>query len=340
VRSPSLRLSQDMSEVSIIITSHDRPHLLRRAVESAHAASLRRRVEVVVVDDASAEQTAHLCRSLQGVKYVRLERNHGVAGARNRGIHESSGKYLSFLDDDDARLTGSLDNQLDALEAAPDAGFIYGQAILGLEDGSPTSNFYPAHCPQGDVFWELLAQNFVPCGTALFRRSCLKRIGLLDPGIPGIDDWDLWVRIAELYPVLSQEEPVLVWRKSTPLSRQGTSNAVRMVELATRRFYDYWLKLPRAKACSDRTRRRVSQKFSNNMAKHLLWEAVRSLASGEVLRSQKNILAAIRLCPAGTVRALLRPKNFRFLLTHAPKEREALQNSAIRSRRREIRSNS
>jgi glycosyltransferase involved in cell wall biosynthesis len=329
-----------MSEVSIIITTHNRPHLLSRAVESAHAASRRRRVEVVVVDDASAETTANLCRNLRGVKYVRLERNHGVAGARNRGILESSGKYISFLDDDDARLAGSLDIQLDALEAAPEAGLMYGQAILGLEDGSPTDDFYPAHCPQGDVFPQLLAQNFVPCGTVLFRRSCLERVGLLDAGIPGIDDWDLWVRIAELYPVLSQEEPVMVWRKSTPLSKQGTSNAVRMVELASRRFKDYWLALPRAQKFSARTRRKVSQKFSNNMANHLLWESVRSLASGQMLRPQKNILAAIRLCPAGVARALLRPKNFRFLLTHAPKEREALRSSANGLRRREIRSNS
>jgi glycosyltransferase involved in cell wall biosynthesis len=329
-----------MSEVSIIITTHDRPQLLPRAVESAHAASIRRRVEVVVVDDASCETTARLCRSLQGIKYVRLERNHGVAGARNRGILESSGKYLSFLDDDDVRLEGSLDNQLDALEASPAAGFIYGQAILGLEDGSPTGDFYPAHCPQGDVFLELLPQNFVPCGTAVFRRSCLERVGLLDTGIPGIDDWDLWVRIAELYPVLSHEEPVMIWRKSTPLSGQGTSDAAGIVELCTRRFYDYWLMLPRAQEFSARVRREISRKFSNNMANHLLWEAVRSLAAGQLIRSQKNILTAIRLCPAGTARALLRPKNFRFLLSHAPKEREALRSSAIRSRRREIRSSS
>jgi glycosyltransferase involved in cell wall biosynthesis len=329
-----------MSEVSIIITTHDRPKLLTRAVESALAASFRRRVEVVVVDDASGEETAHLCRSLQGIKYVRLERNHGVAGARNRGILESSGKYISFLDDDDARLEGSLDNQLDALEASPHAGFIYGQAILGLEDGSPTEEFYPAHCPEGDVFPELLSQNFVPCGTAVFRRSCLERVGMLDPAIPCIDDWDLWLRIAEHYPALSKEEPVMIWRKSTPLSKQGTSNAAGMVELCTSRFYEHWLMLPRAQEFSARVRREISRKFSNNMANHLLWEAVRSLAYGKALRSQKNILTAIRLCPAGTARALLRPENFRFLLRQAPKEREALRNSAIQSREREIRSSS
>jgi glycosyltransferase involved in cell wall biosynthesis len=323
-----------MLKVSIIITTHNRPHLLPRAVESARAAS-RGAVEVIVVDDASDEATARVCRGLKDVRYVRLETNEGVAGARNRGILASRGEYLSFLDDDDVRLEGSLDTQIDALDSAPDAGLVYGQAILGLEDGSPTNDFYPAQCPEGDVFWELLSQNFVPCGTVVFRRSCLSRVGLLDPTIPGIDDWDLWVRIAELYPVLSQERPVMVWRKSTPVSGQGTSDAVEIVGLCTRRFRENWSALARVRQAPARRRREIARRFSYNMARHLLWEAVRSLAAGQLRRSRKNIFTAMRLCPSGVARVLVRPKSFRFLLTHAPQERQSLKDSARRLSRQE-----
>ncbi|HKC62023.1 MAG TPA: glycosyltransferase family A protein [Pyrinomonadaceae bacterium] len=325
-----------MTNVSIIITTHNRPHLLARAVESAQAAS-RRGVEVIIVDDASTDdngdKNADIGRRFQDVKYVRIERNQGVAGARNVGILASRGEYLSFLDDDDVRLEGSLDKQVDALDSAPEAGLVYGQAILGAEDGSRTDSLYPERCPDGDVFWELLSQNFVPCGTALFRRSCLSRIGLLDPGISGIDDWDLWVRIAELYPVLSQERPLMIWRKSTPVSGQGTSNAIRIVELSTRRFHNNWMSLQRVKRASARKRKTISRKFSDNMAKHLLWEAMRPAAAGHLLRSPKNILAAIRLCPTGVARAFLRMKNFRSLLTHVHKEREALKAAHAASKR-------
>jgi glycosyltransferase involved in cell wall biosynthesis len=318
-----------MAEVSIIITTHNRPHLLARAVESAHSAS-RRDVEVVVVDDASIDDTAHVCRRLQNVKYVRVERNQGVAFARNVGIHASRGEYLSFLDDDDVRLEGSLDEQIAALDSTPEAGFIYGQALLGRQDGSATGEYYPAHCPQGDIFWKLLAQNFMPCGTVLFRRSSLERAGPLDPRIAGIDDWDLWVRVAEVYPALSQERPIMIWRKSTPVSRQGSSDAIKIVELSTLQFRRHWLSLPRVQRSSARERREVSQEFANNMASHLLWEAVRALAAGQLLRSQKDILAAMRLCPAGVARVLLSPKNLRSLLIHAPQAREALNFSARR----------
>lgn len=314
-----------MPEISVIITTHNRPDALRRAIASARAASTRE-IEVVVVDDASREEVARICRSLPGINYVRAESNQGVAGARNLGILASQGDFLSFLDDDDLRLPGSLDIQLDALLSSPTTGLIYGQAILGRQDGTASDDFYPALCPQGDVFWELLTHNFVPSGAVLFRRSCLKRVGLLDDSIAGIDDWDLWVRITELYPVLALEQPVMVWRKSTPVSDQGSSNAVEMVKLSARQFQERWMLLSRTLKASAMKRRESSRRFANNMASHLLWETVRSTASGQLLRSQTNFLAALRLYPAAVVRVLVRPASFRFLLTRAPQEWQTLRN--------------
>jgi glycosyltransferase involved in cell wall biosynthesis len=73
-----------MPSVSIIIPTCNRPQLLPRAVESARAAGTD--VEIIVVDDASHDETAAVCARLSGIKYIRLERNQGVAGARNVGI--------------------------------------------------------------------------------------------------------------------------------------------------------------------------------------------------------------------------------------------------------------
>src|SRR2546422_872849 len=113
-----------MVKVSVIIPTFNRPHLLPRAAESALRAG--RDVEVIVVDDASADRTASVCAALPDIKYVRLDRNQGVAGARNVGLLESTGDFVAFLDDDDLRLPYSLDHQLSLLEAVPDAGFVAG----------------------------------------------------------------------------------------------------------------------------------------------------------------------------------------------------------------------
>ncbi|MDT5263311.1 MAG: hypothetical protein QOC61_2315 [Acidobacteriota bacterium] len=123
-----------MPRVSIIIATYNRPHLLTRAVESARKAGSD--VEIVVVDDASTAETSEVCRSLPGIRYVRVERNQRLGGARNLGILASRGEFITFLDDD-VLLPGSLDAQAEALASAPEAGFIYGQAILGDEDCDP-----------------------------------------------------------------------------------------------------------------------------------------------------------------------------------------------------------
>jgi glycosyltransferase involved in cell wall biosynthesis len=194
-----------MQRISIIITTHNRPRFLPRAVESARLSC--RDLEIVVVDDASTDETVEVCQSLPGIRYIRVERRQGVACARNVGLHASSGEFISFLDDDDERLPGSLDMQVERLEAEPRAGMIYGQALTVGDSGANAQRLNPKHCPQGDIFWELLVQNFIPCGSAVFRRSCLMSVGLLDESVPGIDDWDLWLRMAERFNVTARSSP-------------------------------------------------------------------------------------------------------------------------------------
>jgi glycosyltransferase involved in cell wall biosynthesis len=291
-----------MSLTSIIVTTHNRPRLLRRAVESALAAGTN--VEVVVVDDASTDETAALCRELSGIKYVRVDRNQRVAGARNLGMLVSSGSYLTFLDDDDVRLPGSLDGQIKLLEANSEAGLIYGQAILVDQTGKSTNQRYPLFCPQGDVLWELLGQNFIPCGTAVFRRSCLDRIGLLDQGLAGLDDWDLWIRIAELYSILALEEPVLRWRQSTPASRQGTSAAALIVSRSVEQFQKTWQNLPRVASASRTMKRAAWRRFSANMCAHLSYQTLRALRDRQLVQATRNLLGLVRLVPAAMLRQL------------------------------------
>ena len=289
---------------SIIITTHNRPRLIGRAVESALSSATN--VEVIVVDDASSDETAAVCKSLDGIQYVRVDRNQRVGGARNIGVLASSGEYLSFLDDDDVRLPNTIDEQVRLLSANKEAGLIYGQAIIGNQDGGPTKGIYPLTCPQGLVFWDLLNQNFIPCGSAVFRRSCLDRVGLLDDGIPGLDDWDLWIRIAELYPIMALEKPVMIWRQSTPGSGQGTSQAALIVSQAVKQFRQSWIKLPQAANASLNKRRTAWRNFSTNLAAHLVWEGTRSFKSREVARAMENLLALSTVGPVAVLRLVKR----------------------------------
>jgi hypothetical protein len=291
-----------MPRISVIIPTHNRPQLLPRAVASAFAAGSE--VEVVVVDDASIDETAAVCKSLPGIKYVRVENNQGVAGARNVGLLASTADYVALLDDDDVRTPGSLDLQLARLENEPDAALIYGQAFINSRDRVKHDR-YPQSCASGDVFWQLLAQNFIPSGSVVFRRSCLHRTGLFDPSLPGIDDWDLWIRIAALYPVAALDQPVVTWRKPSPDSDQFSARAVEMVAMSTRQFREHWLNLPRAAAAAAAVRHNVWRQFSENMASHLVYEAARSLSYWQIKRANRCLVAALRYHAFGLATCLL-----------------------------------
>jgi glycosyltransferase involved in cell wall biosynthesis len=293
-----------MAKVSLIIPTFSRPHLLPRCVESALKAGSS--VEVVVVDDASSDETASVCQTLRDINYVRLDSNRGVAGARNEGVAASTGEYIGFLDDDDLRLPNSIDAQVNLLEARPEAGMVYGRAAYGDEQCRPKGGSYPDVCPQGDIFWELMQWNFVPCLTVIFRRACLDRVGLLDESGTGVDDWDLWVRISELYPVLATEETVAIWRQPTPTSEQFSFRAERMHRRAHRLHRDKWLRLPRAMEASEEFRNEAARAFADRATQQMISEARSRFRAGRALDSIRLSLELARLYPRAAVRHALR----------------------------------
>lgn len=294
----------------MVIPTYNRPHLLPRAIESAFAAGTD--VEVVVVDDASSDETAEVCHAIRGIKYVRLEHNQGVAGARNVGVLASSSEYIALLDDDDVRLPGSLDLQLTALKES-DAALIYGQALFGGATDRVAHDRYPQPCPGGDVFWQLLTQNFIPSGSVILRRSCLFSTGLFNRSLAGIDDWDLWLRIAATHRVAALDQPVLIWRRPSPISDQGSARAVEIVRLSTKQFRQGWLKMTRVAEAPLQMRRKAARQFSQNMASHLACEALRSLSYGQVLSANRCVLAALRFHPYGLADRALRKLRLRYV---------------------------
>ena len=293
-----------MPKVSVIIATRNRCALLPRAVESARRAGSD--VEIVIVDDASDDQTPAVCANYASdVRYVRLQRRLGVGGARNVGLISSTAPYIAFLDDDDVRLPGSLDKQIELLDAEPDAGMIYGKALYGEEQCKPTGASYPHVCPQGDLFWELLVWNFIPCPTVVFRRACLAKLGLLEEDASGIEDWDLWVRIAELYPFLALEEPVAIWRQPNRASDQFTSRSEELHRLARRLHREKWLKLPRAREATAARRREIAHAFAQRASQQLLWEGAANLKSKRFRQFARVAVAGARLHPIGMSKTIL-----------------------------------
>jgi glycosyltransferase involved in cell wall biosynthesis len=186
--------------LSIVMATHNRPEQMERAVKSL----LSQRVpelEVVIVDDASTDQTPQLTDRLAADGRVQVVRNIeplGPSGARNAGIAVARGDLLGFCDDDDAWLPGAATILLNTLEANRDLGVVTSwHRVVHDRTGKQVDYRGPTSFTGDDLLW----LNFVALPFGIIRRSSFDEDLMFDPSLRGCEDWDLWLRCAQLRPI-------------------------------------------------------------------------------------------------------------------------------------------
>ena len=281
--------------VSVVITTYNRAQFLQRAIESALAAASD--LEVIVVDDCSTDNTPEVCADRSDIRYVRLNTNRGLANARNAGIAESSSEFIAFLDDDDLRLPRSIDKQLRHIETDQRIAICYGQALIGDSQRQlPTGEIYPSECPEGDVFWALLEDNFIPMPSVLARKSCLLDAGGFSTSLNLIEDWDMWLRLSEKFLFAAVAEPVAIHRKANAGSDQMSSDSVALCKQALR-VQQMALARTRAQAAARTQRRRVRSRLRNRTYEILMTEATNLIHAGDAKSARTRLLDAFRFRP-------------------------------------------
>jgi glycosyltransferase involved in cell wall biosynthesis len=188
-------------KVSVIIPTFNRCDLVCETIDSVLGQTLRD-FEIVVVDDGSTDGTQEvlLSRFGQRIKYAYQE-NRGRSAARNRGILESSGEYVLFLDSDDLLLSQSLELLSSYLDAHAEVGVVYADGYYCDEDGQNIAQISETRPPlRGENMLEalVLSNVIVLTHSAMLRRSCLDVLGCpyFDENLSASEDADLWIRLA------------------------------------------------------------------------------------------------------------------------------------------------
>lgn len=281
--------------VSVVITTYNRAQFLQRAIESAFSSASD--LEVIVVDDCSTDNTPEVCAHRSDIRYVRLNTNQGLANARNVGIAASSCEFIAFLDDDDLRLPGAIDKQLDRIKTDDRLALCYGQALIGdAQRQLPTGEIYPSDCPEGDIFWQLLEDNFIPMPSVLVRKSCLLDAGSFNVKLNLIEDWDMWLRLSERFLVAAVAEPVAIHRKANAASDQMSSNSAALCKQALH-VQQMALARTRAQAAARTKRRQVRSKLRNRAYDILMTEATNLIHAGDAKTARAKLLDAFHFRP-------------------------------------------
>lgn len=194
----------DLPHVSVVIPAYNAAERLPTALDSVQAQTYPpEKLEVIVVDDGSTDDTAAVARerlraSPMETQVMSVE-NGGPSRARNLGWRSSSAEWIQFLDDDDVLATAKIEQQASAAQTAPaDVAVLYSDWKRVQANESPQTGTTQSPRVRSDhAFADLIStEGFIHLGSALFRQSWLERVDGFEEQYWLIEDVHLLLRLA------------------------------------------------------------------------------------------------------------------------------------------------
>ncbi|MBA4243163.1 MAG: glycosyl transferase [Pseudomonas sp.] len=187
---------------SIILTTYNRPDLLRDALASVGSQTLRD-FEVILIND-NGEPVEYLLADYDfPITYIRQGRNKGLSAARNAGLALARGRYVVYLDDDDIYLPNHLAVLAEAFEQHPGSVIYTGAEYVNEKlEGGKRIELGRGQPFRHEAFDRdrLFTQNYIPVNTWAHPREMLAAVGEFDTGLAAFEDWDMLLRLASRYP--------------------------------------------------------------------------------------------------------------------------------------------
>ena len=198
-----------MPKVSVIIPTHNRPELLKRAVNSVLSQTYTD-LEVIVVDDGLEKRADEIINNFNDsrLKYIQHSEEKGGSAARNTGIKSASGEFIAFLDDDDEWLLHKLATQMAQFESTPrDVGFCF----------SAVENVYPNRkrtttVPSGIADYHQLALSYFKSlltVTLIIKKYVFEEVGMFDEQFPSHQEADLMIRVTGKFKGVGINQPLV-----------------------------------------------------------------------------------------------------------------------------------
>jgi glycosyltransferase involved in cell wall biosynthesis len=271
--------------VTIVIPTRNRNQLVLRALNSALAQSFRD-AEVIVVDDASSApvQLPALAQDIP-VRVLRHERALGPCAARNRGLAEARGRWITFLDDDDELLPEGLQISLDAIRSSPltlPVSALSGIDVVDSGTGRLVETRVPITINRGDSFFRADADgnSFQDVCTLFAPVDVMKSIGGWDEALKGWESEDMLLRVTQVSSLQGVPQPT--YRLHVHGGERQHQNARAMLEGGLRTMSKY----PDAFAADPQRR-----------AKYLRALGLLYLRLGEWQPAVRALVASLRLDP-------------------------------------------
>lgn len=197
--------------VGVVIATHNRPQLMRRALQAVLDQKYEGSIEVVLVFDRCAQDiAADDSDPRRVVRVLNNSRTPGLAGARNTGILALETDLVAFCDDDDEWLPSKLDRQVDRLRESPGAQFVTTAMVVTYDGHKSIRRAGKDVVTLADLTRSRMAM-LHSSSFVFWRKSMVDGFGLVDESIPQsmAEDWDLLLRAAREHAIEHIDEPLV-----------------------------------------------------------------------------------------------------------------------------------
>lgn len=232
-----------MPKISVIMPAYNAEKYIAEAIESILGQTFGD-FEFIILNDCSTDRTEEIIRSYTDsrIVYLKNEQNMGVAATLNRGLSVAKGEYIARMDADDISLPERFEKQVAFLDKDP-AVAVLGTGLERFDASGSLGILQPATDPE-QMHIDLLFSCGLAHPSVMMRASAVRELGGYDLAFEGLEDYELWCRVARKYQVTTLPEVLLRYRIHSAQVTKKPSEAyfARLRRLKEKQLQ--WLNLP------------------------------------------------------------------------------------------------
>lgn len=226
--------------ISIVIPLYNKENTIRQTIESVFRQTFQD-YELIIVDDGSTDNSYEIASSIKDNRIrVLHQENSGVSVARNKGIEESRGDFIAFLDADDEWDENYLQSQIDTIRKYPEAAVFGTNYRFRNSKGRISDTILNRLKIEGNRgiitnYFEIASLSHVPIWTSavIIKKVALLEVGCFPVGIKSGEDLLTWAKLACKYKIAYLKDAKATYNlddayqlTSQPVRRQDNNDPV------------------------------------------------------------------------------------------------------------------
>jgi glycosyltransferase involved in cell wall biosynthesis len=202
-------------DISVVMAVYNSAGVVAEAIESILHQTFGN-FEFIIIDDGSTDSSGEILREYKRRDSrieVYTQSNQGLIASLNRGCRMAKGRYIARMDADDISLPSRFEKQFGFMEAHPEIG-VLGTWIQDVDERRQPIIEWPVPSDPVVVRWFLFFGNCIAHPSVMLRRDLLERMGYYRPDALHVEDYDLWIRAAEVTALANLPEVLVQYRVS------------------------------------------------------------------------------------------------------------------------------